>query len=286
MNKIECKLCGGMSAFIHKGVRHAPELEVYFCSACELAFLNPFPSEDDLKKYYEEADVYHKEHGDPDVEERFKQDLNEADTRVNRINEDLNKNLEILEIGSGSGAFLHCISPKVKSAYGVELNEKSVEWMKKNKLNSVSDIKKLNGKKFDAIVMFHVLEHVQSPVDLLKGLKMYLKNGGRLFIEVPNLNDALNSLYDIPEFKDFNYCKPHLFYFSCKSLGKILNEAGFVSKVTGIQRYDLSNHMRWLQTRRPGGQGYYSEFTEELKAAYVKFLINSGYSDTLWAITK
>ncbi len=286
MNKVKCRLCGKQSKFLHKGVRHASELEVYYCSSCGLAFLNPFPAEDEMRKYYEEEDVYHKEDGDPDVEERFKIDLPEARIRAERVARELGRKSEILEIGSGSGAFLHCIRAKVKKAYGVELNGKSVEWMRRKKPDCVDDINRFKGKKFDSIIMLHVLEHIHSPVDFLMYLKNYLSKGGRLFIEVPNHDDALNKLYELPEFKDFNYCKPHLLYFSAKALKKTLRMAGFDSKVRGIQRYDLSKHMRWLQTRRPGGQGYYGKFSEKLKDSYARFLVQSGYSDTLWAVTE
>lgn len=43
-------------------------------------------------------------------------------------------------------------------------------------------------RKFDAIIMAHILEHLEDPVAVLKRAKYWLKDGGRFFIVVPNAN--------------------------------------------------------------------------------------------------
>lgn len=43
-------------------------------------------------------------------------------------------------------------------------------------------------KLFDTIILEHVLEHVDNPVDLLKLVKRWLNPEGRLFLGVPNAN--------------------------------------------------------------------------------------------------
>ncbi len=48
--------------------------------------------------------------------------------------------------------------------------------------------------KFDIIIATHVLEHVDDPVLLLKGLKANLKEGGRIIIIVPNSNSLHRKL--------------------------------------------------------------------------------------------
>ena len=49
------------------------------------------------------------------------------------------------------------------------------------------------------------------------------------------------------------------------------------------QRYDLSNHLVWMQKRKPGGQGYYKNiFSEDTIENYKKDLINSWHCDTMF----
>lgn len=43
-------------------------------------------------------------------------------------------------------------------------------------------------QRFDSIIMDHVLEHVEHPVELLARVKDWLNPGGRLFLGVPNGN--------------------------------------------------------------------------------------------------
>lgn len=43
-------------------------------------------------------------------------------------------------------------------------------------------------RKFDAIIMAHILEHLEDPVALLNRAKYWLTDNGRFFIAVPNAN--------------------------------------------------------------------------------------------------
>ena len=39
--------------------------------------------------------------------------------------------------------------------------------------------------------MFHVLEHIEKPIDFLKNLKQLLNENGKIYIEVPNVDDVM-----------------------------------------------------------------------------------------------
>ncbi|HOL36166.1 MAG TPA: class I SAM-dependent methyltransferase, partial [bacterium] len=193
------------------------------------------------------------------------------------------------EIGCGTGAFLSQVQPFTKIAAGIEVDKESRNWIRQNlKIPVYTDIKQLNPElKFDIIVMFHVLEHLRHPVEYLCGLKNILKKEGRIFIEVPDVDDALVSLYNISAFKKFYFQKAHLYYFSKETLIKVCEKACLSATVKGIQRYDFSNHIHWMTKGKPGGQGFYkSIFPDSFCRQYARILIEKGYSDTLWAIVK
>ncbi|MCM8805113.1 MAG: class I SAM-dependent methyltransferase [Candidatus Omnitrophica bacterium] len=286
MRNIKCYLCGGkVQATIQNGVRHGSMFKVKKCFNCGLVFLYPVPDDNQLNDYY--RNKYRKDYCDPPAEERFYSDIPEAKLRLKRIKNELTKKTKLLEIGCGTGAFLKTISPYVNNVFGIEPDDESRQWIKE-KLNFdvVSDIENLDkGEKFDMVVMFHVLEHLPDPVNFLKKLKEIMKKRAKLIIEVPNVNDALIALYQVKEFCKFYYQRAHLYYFSSHTLKKVLKKAGFNNfKVNGIQRYDFSNHIRWMLTGKPGGNGYYnSVFGKKFNDEYARILIEKGYADTLWA---
>lgn len=287
-SRSECVLCEGtQNILIQAGARHAPEVEVRRCANCSLVFLWPRPSEKELGRYYTE--FYRDDYGEPPVHERYKSDLGEAHLRVSRLLPFLHSADRLLEIGSGSGAFIDVVHSHVGEVFGVEPDAKSRNWIKRKTglpvVERVTDVMK-EAISFDCVVLFHVLEHILNPVSLLQSLRKLLRRDGKLIIEVPNVDDVLVSVYQIPAYLRFYFQKAHLYYFSQETLRKVLEKAGFFATIQGIQRYDLSNHIRWMLIGQPGGQGYYESLLSPVQEVYANALIRGGHSDTLWAIAK
>lgn len=99
--------------------------------------------------------------------------------------------------------------------------------------------------------MFQVLEHIPNPIEFMLKCKEYLKPGGNIYIEVPNINEALLSIYDIPAYQKFYYRLPHVYYYSESTLKKILERAGFNGTTKTIQEYTVFNHLHWILTGGP-----------------------------------
>ena len=277
-----------MSALVQKGARHAPEAEVRRCGACGMVYLWPRPDADDLARYYETC--YREDYGDLPVEKRYIEDLVEARRRVERLRPLLGSDVRVLEVGSGSGAFLDAVRPYVKQITGVEPDRESRAWIEgRLGLAVAADFESLQAEEetFDLVVMFHVLEHLPDPLAFLRSLPKLLRAGGKAVIEVPNRDDALVSLYEIPAYQRFYYQKAHLLYFSPDTLQRTLDRSGFGAEIRGLQRYDLSNHIRWMLTGEPGGQRFYdSTLPDAVDAGYAEALVRAGRSDTLWAVAR
>ena len=58
---------------------------------------------------------------------------------------------------------------------------------------------------YDAILTFHVVEHLPDPVQTLKNLAGNLAPDGMIYLEVPNVNDALNTI--VPYQDPFYYSR-------------------------------------------------------------------------------
>ena len=273
---------------MRKGARHAPEAEVRRCGACGLVFLWPRPSADALAHYYETR--YRDDYGDLPAEKRYLEDLGEARRRVERLLPLLDRGIRVLEIGCGSGAFLDAVRPYVEQLQGVEPDRDAKTWIEKRLgLPVVSELEVLRQQEttFDLVVMFHVLEHLSAPVSFLRSLEELLRVGAKVVIEVPNVDDSLVSPYGIPAYQRFYYQKAHLLYFSADTLARTLDRSGFGAEIRGVQRYDLSNHIRWMLTGEPGGQGFYdATLPDAVDAGYAEALIRAGRSDTLWAVAR
>jgi SAM-dependent methyltransferase len=98
---------------------------------------------------------------------------------------------------------------------------------------------------FDLILLVHVLEHVKRPVALLRSLAGRLDEGGRLYVDVPDLAEyrGLEALHIA-----------HLWHFSEDSLGRSIASAGLEPEA--IARHAPVRHPRSLRALvRRGGEG-------------------------------
>lgn len=285
---VACDLCGDAGTqLLQRGVRNRKDLDVLRCSGCGLVRLSPLPSEAELKAYY--ADSYREAH-EPGLapEGAYRAELPEARARVERLRPLLGPQSSVLELGASSGAFVDSLRPFVKSAVGVEPSVRHRTWAQKTLgLEMLADLADAGGRRFDAVVLFHVLEHVRHPVEFLKKLSGLLAPGGFLGIEVPNADDALLSTYKVPAFGPFYYQDAHLWYFAGDTLSRALESAGLAPEVSWIQRYDLSNHLHWLGAGAPGGKGRYAGLLgPAVDAAYGEALCRARVSDTLWTVAR
>jgi hypothetical protein len=75
---------------------------------------------------------------------------------------------------------------------------------------------------------------------------------------------------------------------SHKSLEQLVKRCGFeILENSGVQRYDLNNHLYWLSKGRPGGHEVWRDFVSHgPAAAYENFLIDQEISDTLWMVAR
>lgn len=151
------------------------------------------------------------------------------------------KNKDILEIGSGTGEFLHYCKPfDPKSIEGVETSEFAVTIAKQNYNVNISCSTFENfktEKKYDVIFMFHVIEHFNDPQFIIDKCKNLLNKSGRLIMETPN-----SASYESKFYSEYwpNWSVPfHIFIFSPKSLSGISLRCGL--KVNAIHYSAFSN---------------------------------------------
>ena len=271
---VNCYICNSKSKKIKTGTRDSDH-EVYKCTVCDIQFLYPMQ---DVKDYYENQ--YWIEQGKTDCPVVYINNLREAAIRVVEVmdNPYITNNTRMLEVGCGVGAFtvtmgnacyMAAVEPDCnyrRWLYGLELDIEIYP-----SIDSVD-------KSYDHVVMFHVLEHVPDPVEFLRKL---FKLSGRIYIEIPNSNDAMLSNKD---YKDYFYQKVHLYYMNEISMRYIADILGVSIRVKYKQRYNIGNHMYWNAYGEPGGNDRYPDVVANIGNSYSDNLIRLGISDTMICI--
>jgi 2-polyprenyl-3-methyl-5-hydroxy-6-metoxy-1,4-benzoquinol methylase len=105
----------------------------------------------------------------------------------------------LLDFGCGKGQFLHWALDYGWQGQGIETGKKRAEFgqnvygLKINTLEYHGGL--IDGGLFDAITLFHVLEHLRNPKAVMEELvKSNLKDGGLLVIEVPNFGSLQSKI--------------------------------------------------------------------------------------------
>src|SRR5712691_11849908 len=253
-----CPICKeDKTACLSKEVAGAPESCIFQCSRCEIVFQHPIMTAEAESRFYEKDWPGYMEGrsgaGWKAPDKHFASYARgEGLRRLALVAQHLSPDWDVLEIGSSTGYFLELMRPYVQSVRGVEPNPEHSAFAQSRGLETVSTVQELGTRTFDAILSYYVLEHMREPVAFLTAFHSLLKPGGKVFLEVPNVMDSLLSTYSIEGFGPFYWQKAHYFYYSPKTLGDVLRRAGFKSEMIPVQRYDLSNHMWWMMTHKPG----------------------------------
>lgn len=308
-NDTRCPLCGSAELdLITTKVRFGYEAHVYKCRGCTLTFLDQksfsFPK-DFYEKEYHQTYITHVEPDalKPDV--YYEKMKKSTKVWADKFKAGLSGKEKVLDIGCSTGHFMDLVKDRTKNIYGHELNRKEVEFCKNALKLDVSDRplkERFEEGCFDYITMIYVLEHIADPLAFLGSVKRFLAPHGKLVILVPNVQDALLNLYDIPEFRGFYYCIEHLFYYSPKTIELLLHKAGLKGAIEVIQEYPLANHLNWAYRRAPSDTlasrrgvpdvalagsapaGEWDELWCSLNGNYKEFLKKNGFGDRIWCV--
>jgi SAM-dependent methyltransferase len=173
----------------------------------------------------------------------------------NYIGRYIENKTDVLEIGGSYGYFLKLLKDKKNcNVTNYELSKNSVEYCKQNGINATSDIKDLNYNKYDAIVSFHVLEHIEN-FKINEFLEYYfekLKPGGVFISITPNGSAKLFSL--LKKFYSWIAFPEHTVFFTGKSIDYISQNYDFQlllnkSKIPNLHHYPSISIINLLRRR-------------------------------------
>mgnify|MGYP003881789771 CR=1 FL=1 len=140
----------------------------------------------------------------------------------------------VLEIGCGSGELLNYFYKIGKfDVVGIEQNNYICEYAKeKYGLGIINaDIEEYDlgeKKKYDLVLMQHVLEHLKDPITVIKKIHKSLKENGYLVLWIPFFDSLEQKIFG-KYWAGFDAPR-HLYFFSVDKIKEILTENGFFVK--------------------------------------------------------
>jgi 2-polyprenyl-3-methyl-5-hydroxy-6-metoxy-1,4-benzoquinol methylase len=144
-----------------------------------------------------------------------------------------NDKIRLLDIGSGYGFFRHACQQNGWGNTGIEISNYAAEVSRQlfsldSYVGTLEQFKENTDEKFDVIVMWDFIEHVENPVDALKIASDLLSPSGSVFIRTPNLEAVEFRIFE----DDYHSLKrEHLNIFSPFSLATITSLAGMTPQL-------------------------------------------------------
>lgn len=223
---VDCELCGGRSADVIGSVdRKGRPLQTVLCRGCGLAWVDPRPDPAQLRSFY--ASDYRREYKGsyrPKHRHLVRESRRARSRAQDEALRELPNQARLLDVGAGAGFFPYAARRAGMQVTGIEPNQEYAEFARTELgvevVTSFLQDVALSPGSFDAITMHHVLEHLDAPLLALQRLRGWLRPGGLLLLEVPNIEAS----YHAPQHR---FHLGHLYWFNPETAEALARKAGF-----------------------------------------------------------
>ena len=247
---------------------------IWHCNNCTARFTQDVPAQEEIGAYYQSENyISHSDTKKGLVNRLYHMVRNRTlSSKCSLIKKQTGKaSGAVLDIGCGTGAFLHTMQQAGWAITGLEPDEtarKKAAELYSIQPQSPEQLFQLPAGSFDAITMWHVLEHVHDLHGYVKQIATLLHPQGKLFIAVPNYtsHDAEVykenwAAYDVPR---------HLYHFSPKSMESLLTTYNLQLTTLLPMWYD-SFYVSMLSEQYRNGKGnliraFWNGFVSNFKA--------------------
>lgn len=192
---------------------------LFVCTKCGLEFIDPMPSESTLSEFYKN---YNDIRASSDAQEH------NALRNINQMSlYGLKYGNKVLDFGSGKDVFV-----QIARRESLNLNQ-ICNWTSYDKFThrNQPNLLTIESGYYDAITLWGVIEHVQTPLETLKSLSKLLKPNGLFFITTVDRESIIPYRYKPPE---------HLTYYTKTSMEAVCSQINH--KLLEWKPYEMIQH--------------------------------------------
>ncbi len=203
--------------------------------------------------------------------------------------EALPKDAVVLDAGCGGGKFsrkIISLRPDIK-IYAIDISDvedvlpKQITFVQ----GSVEDLRDYYEEGFfDAVVCFHVLEHLLYPMLAMSSFKSVLKNGGKIYLETPNWSRGLVPFLDTYFWNDYT----HIRIFTKKTIRNLFEDYDYkirtlisVSSMTLFTRNDSVKKISNLYKKEKDNKGSVFSFFKSFITKSLARIISAFLKDVI-----
>jgi 2-polyprenyl-3-methyl-5-hydroxy-6-metoxy-1,4-benzoquinol methylase len=230
----------------------AGDFKLYRCASCGSIFQHPAPAQADIAAFYPEQYWWSKRTGEKSsvaqlmrhFEQCYREWVNQGHVRfLERCAQGNGTGgRSLLDIGCGNGTFLHLARARGFIPHGMDMSEQAVAIARDQYGLDVRQGEiggdAWQGRRFDFVTLFHVLEHLPEPEAALQFIRTLLAPGGSLIVQVPNAASLQARVFkgrwyglDVPR---------HIINFTPESLRLLLERSGY--EVRSTCRFSLRDN--------------------------------------------
>lgn len=235
------------------------------CRTCDLVYTNPTVNPKVFDRLYENSIV------GSFTNQNNKKNKKKTSTFDKISKKFLKKNINILEIGCGSGILLKHLHQKYKFSKnylnGLEPSKEIYKTLKSNKFFKVENIfldDLDDKKKYDLIIMDNVFEHFEYPKKSLIRISEILSSDGLIYISIPN-SEKIKNLNNDPFNHTCNYNLDNIKILLNNHDFKIMKSNKDLSQINLIAKRNPNQFLKFKNNKK---------FIENLKAKIKKIKID------------
>jgi len=211
------------------------------CDTCGMCYTNPRPDAASIRHFYPNNYAPHERHVRPRSLSLWRSVKNLwSPPRFDLRPIPWHGQGRLLDFGCGNGAYLKMMATRGWNVTGIDVSVRAVEQVR-SELGLTAHLgtlphSDLAPASFDAITMWHSLEHVHDPLNTLREARQLLAPGGKIVVAVPNIDSWPFRWFgahwfglDVPR---------HLTHFTPTTLVQMLQRAGFATAPVQFVRYE------------------------------------------------
>jgi 2-polyprenyl-3-methyl-5-hydroxy-6-metoxy-1,4-benzoquinol methylase len=290
LETIPCDLCGGEdfkrlypgtitdpdhdpSTYYSSSRTQAGYLPIVRCLGCGLTMTNPRDDLQTIKRVYETLN-------DPVYDEEDDNRRRTALTYLHLLRRFSPNPGKLLDVGCATGVFACEAKTQGWQVTGLEASIWSLAQARQRCdqvvwLNSLLENADISPGSFQVITLWDVLEHVNSPTQVMSLLRTWLVPGGRVFLNLPN---SASLTARVSGSRWVLLLREHLWYFSPTTMRYLLEKTGFtlIHSQPNFVRFSLMNIATRLG-QYPGFLGHFGKRIASIKTTRdIKFTFPMG----------